>query len=167
MVQEAADGEISYTQAANTWDKTIHQRGLDNGVLTGYLKTQEGTSKRTAAGNSALQLEWFNTVTDVTQRVRQRAMEVLDGNVALVDALMPYLLINTDEENLSGTGKNERTVGSKRQKKHNNQNKSSRCQQIITLTFFFCQRNYWITSGYSSTPFFFINKNKENGQLQS
>ena len=131
MVQEASGGELSYSQAANTWDKTVHKRGMDNGILTGYLKTQEGTSKRTAAGNSALQLEWYNTVTDVIRQVRERALEVLDGNEALVDLLMPDLLLNTDEENLSGTGKNEKSVGSKRQKKHNNQNKSSRCQQII------------------------------------
>ena len=78
-------------------------------------------------------------MTDVIRQVRERALEVLDGNEALVDLLMPDLLLNTDEENLSGTGKNEKSVGSKRQKKHNNQNKSSRCQQII----FFCnQRNF-------------------------
>ena len=131
MVQQASGGSLNLKQARNHWDRTCLRYGKDNNILTGYLKTQEGTSKRTAAGNTDLQREWYNTVTDVLRDVRDRAVEVL-GDEALSDLLMVYLVLNTDEECLHGIGKNEKVIGSKRQKKHNNQNNTSRsvfCQQ--------------------------------------
>ena len=55
MVQTASGGKLSRAQAINTWDKTILPLGKRLGLLTGYVKPQEDTSKRTAAGNIALQ----------------------------------------------------------------------------------------------------------------
>lgn len=138
MVQQASGGKLTWQQSANTWDCTIHKFGQQCGILTGsYVKPQEGTSKRTAAGNTSLQRVWYDVVTDLIKAVRERAMKVLNDNTALVDLLMPDLIINTDEECVQATGKNDKCAASKRQKKHNSQIKSSRCQQIILFTISF------------------------------
>ena len=125
---------MSYKTAANVWDRTVLPFGKRNGLLTGYVKAQAGTSKRTQAGNSDLQRQWYDTVTKVMDTVRSRAMEVLK-DAELVRQILPYLINNLDEECLHSIAKNEKVAGSKRTKKHNNQNNSSRsvctrCQHI-------------------------------------
>lgn len=125
MVQDAAGGKISMTTAANSWDRTIMPYGKELGLLTGYVKAQSGTSKRTQAGNADLQRKWYMTQDEVFDAVRARAMEVLQ-DADLVEKLMPYLINNLDEECLQASAKNELVVGSKRTNKHNNQNNSSR-----------------------------------------
>ena len=128
MVQTASGGKLSRAQAINTWDKTILPLGKRLGLLTGYVKPQEDTSKRTAAGNIALQKKWYNTVSELLAKIRTRAMDVLKDE-RLVNLMMPYLLVNLDEECLHAMGKNSRVCGSKEKKKHDNQNASSRCGQ--------------------------------------
>ena len=132
MVQQAAGGNTTLKQATNSWDKTIHKFGRDNGLLTGYVDTQSDTSKRTQAGNFDLQRKWHLTVTEVIALVRARAKEVLQDD-ALVEKVMPWLIWNLDEECLHAIGKNEKVVGAKGKKKHNNQNSASRCQRIKFL----------------------------------
>ena len=129
MVQQAAGGKITLKQATNSWDKTIHKFGRDAGLLTGYVAAQAGTSKRTQAGNEDLQRKWHFTVTEVIERVRTRAKQILKDD-ALVEKVMPWLIWNLDEECLHAIGKNEKVVGAKPKKKHNNQNNASRCQRI-------------------------------------
>ena len=72
---------------------------------------------------------------DVFRRVYERAMEVLKDK-ELVLKLMPFLINNLDEECLHAIGQNERIVGSKRNKKHNNQNHSSRYAYSQASRFF-------------------------------
>ena len=55
MVKVASGNTLSREQAERTWDKTIHPLGKKLGLLTGYVKPQIGTSKRTAAGKKNLQ----------------------------------------------------------------------------------------------------------------
>ena len=61
MVTASGD-KLTRAQAARTWDKTIHPLGekqtrFPGGLLTGYVKPQEGTRKRTAAGNARFQAD--------------------------------------------------------------------------------------------------------------
>ena len=88
MVQQAAGDRTTLTQATNSWDKTIHKFGRDEGLLTGYVAAQAGTSKRTQAGNEDLQRKWHLTVTEVIELVRARAKEILKDD-ALVEKVMP------------------------------------------------------------------------------
>lgn len=88
MVQKAAGGPTTLTQATNSWDKTIHKFGRDEGLLTGYVAAQAGTSKHTQAGNEDLQRKWHLTVTEVIELVRARAKEILKDD-ALVEKVMP------------------------------------------------------------------------------
>jgi hypothetical protein len=125
LVITASGGKLSREQAERTWDKTIHNLGRKLGLLTGYVKAQAGTSKRTAAGAMALQRDWHIVIDDLFAKIKERAMEVL-GDEWLVEQLLPYLIINLDEECLQAMGKNVHVVGSKTNKKHDNQNASSR-----------------------------------------
>ena len=135
MVQKAAVGDVSLYTATNSWDRTVHKYGKDKGLLTGYVKAQAGTSKRTTAGNLDLQKKWYGTVSDVKRRVEERAMEVLQ-DADLVRKILPFLFNNLDEECLHAIAGNEKVVGSKRQGKHNNQNNSSRfAANAIVLVF--------------------------------
>ena len=125
MVVTASGGKLSRTQAERSWDRTIYPFGKKLLLLTGYVKTQEGTSKRTAAGNVQLQRDWHAVITELHAKVKARAYVVLnDGR--LVHAMLPALLMNLDEESVQANGKGERVVGSKVKKKHDNQNASSR-----------------------------------------
>ena len=125
MVVTASGGSLTRQQAARTWDKTILPYGRKLGLLTGYVKPQAGTSKRTAAGAENLQRDWHNTITELYAKIRARATEVLrDEN--LVHQMMPWLIVNMDEECLHALGKNRKIVGSKDKKKHDNQHASSR-----------------------------------------
>ena len=125
MVKTAGGGEITQEQAQYAWDQTILPYGKKMGLLTGYVKPQEGSSKRTASGNENLQRRWHEVVTDLFERVKKRATEVL-GDEKLVQVMMPSLIANMDEECLHALGKNTRICGSATLKKHNNQKASSR-----------------------------------------
>ena len=125
MVITASGGTLTAKQAQMTWDQTIFPLGRKLGLPTGYVTTQEGTSKRTAAGSPKLQAKWYAVVTELFDKVRKRAFEVLQ-DPKLVDLLMPWLVVNLDEESLNAMGKNYKVVGSKNKKKHDNQNASSR-----------------------------------------
>ena len=125
MVVTAGGGKLTTAQAESLWDQTILPMGKRLGLLTGYVKTQEGSSKRTAAGDPKLQHRWYNTVTDVIAKVRQRAEEVLQDE-KLVAAMMPELISNLDEECVQALGKNYTVCGSAGKKKHDNQHGSSR-----------------------------------------
>ena len=133
MVKTAGGGKLTHTQASNLWDQTILPLGKRKGLLTGYVKAQEGTSKRTAAGKIHLQRAWHELVDDLFDKVRQHAKKILVHD-ALVDKMMPYLICNMDEECLHALGKNEKVCGSKEKKKHDNQNGSSR----FVAAFCFC-----------------------------
>ena len=143
MVKDAGGGELTSRQAENLWDNTVFRLGQQKGLLCGYVKPQDGTSKRTAAGKKALQQSWYDVVTKVFEEVRRVAMEVLQDEV-LVEKLMPWLVANLDEECLQALGKNYKVAGSKGKKKHNNQNASSRCvvchvpRRRQRVFFFFC-----------------------------
>lgn len=114
-----------------TWDKTIQPLGHSLGLLTkGYVKPQEGTSKRTAAGKESLQREWHLLVDEMIAKVRSRAMEVLKDE-ELVHKMMPFLISNMDEECVQAMGKNAAVQGSQTKRKHDNQNFSSR--QALTI----------------------------------
>ena len=139
MVKRVA-GNISLKTAGNTWDRTIKPYGIKQGLITNYVKAQAGTSKRTTAGNVELQTRWQGTVDDVFRRVYERAMEVLKDK-ELVLKLMVFLINNLDEECLHAIGQNERIVGSKRNKKHNNQNHSSRYAYSQANRYYFIFRN--------------------------
>lgn len=125
MIQTASVKDITYDQAARCWDRTVHQYGRDAGLLTGYVKPQAGSSKRTAAGSVDLQTDYYGLVTKTIRKIRQRAMEVLQDKT-LVDLIIEWLVANLDEECLHALGKNTAVVGSKDKKKHDNQNASSR-----------------------------------------
>ena len=125
MIQKACSFKISQSQAAHTWDRTIHPYGKSIGLLTAYVKPQAGTSKRTAAGDPALQKKWYDTVTNGLAEVKRVALEVLK-DTKLVRLMMPFLVANLDEESLQAMGKNYKVVGSQANKKHDNQNASSR-----------------------------------------
>ena len=125
MVQKASGGTLTIAQAAHTWDRTILPYGKNIGLLTGYVKPQEGSSKRTAAGDPVLQKKYYDTVSNSLREIETVAMDALqDAN--LVKKMMPFLVWNLDEESLQATGKNYRIVGSKERRKHDNQHASSR-----------------------------------------
>ena len=125
MVVTASGGTLSRDQAKRTWDKTILPFGQHIGLLTGYVKAQEGTSKRTAAGKIELQRDWHLVLNELMAKIKTKAMSVLqDEN--LVHEMLPWLLANLDEECLHALGKNDKVVGSRTKKKHDNQNASSR-----------------------------------------
>ena len=136
MVRTAGGGKLTLKQAENLWDNTIFPLGKKRGLLTGYVKAQDGTSKRTAAGKVELQRQWYDCVTKLIKDVRDRAFEVL-GDETLVDKMLVWLIVNLDEECLNAMGKNYRVVGSKRNKKHNNQHGSSRHVLATSMRFFF------------------------------
>ena len=71
MITTAGGGKISRSQAVNIWDKTMLPLGKKLGLLTGYVKPQAGTSKRTAAGKPKLQKQWYDTVTEMIAKVRE------------------------------------------------------------------------------------------------
>ena len=125
MIQTASVKDITYDHAARCWDRTVHQYGREAGLLTGYVKPQAGSSKRTAAGSVDLQTDYYGLVTKTIRKIRQRAMEVLQDKT-LVDLIIEWLVANLDEECLHALGKNTAVVGSKDKKKHDNQNASSR-----------------------------------------
>ena len=104
--------------------------GKKLGLLTGYVKPQEGTSKRTAAGSAELQRQWYDVITKLFAKVRVDALKVLQDE-KLVELMMPILVNNLDEECLHAMGKNSAIVGSKDKKKHDNQNASSRSALIF------------------------------------
>ena len=93
MVQTASGGKLERNQAANIWDKTILPLGKKLGLLTGYVKPQEGTSKRTAAGSPELQRQWYDVVTKIFAKVRKDAKKLLNDD-NLVDRMMPWLVCN-------------------------------------------------------------------------
>ena len=130
IVVTASGGKLTREQAARTWDKTIHPLGKKLGLLTGYVKPQEGTSKRTAAGNAQLQADWHEVCTQLLLKVKTRAQEALQDE-GLVHKMLPWLIANLDEECLHALGKNRRIVGSCAKKKHDNQNASSRSHLIF------------------------------------
>ena len=133
MVVTASGGKLTRKQAANAWDQTIHPLGKELGLLTGYVKPQEGSSKRTAAGAVELQREWHLVCDEMFKKVKQAALEVLqDAN--LVKKMMPSLIANLDEECVHALGKNFRIVGSTGKKKHDNQNASSRFGNFFFVT---------------------------------
>lgn len=137
MVMTASGDELSYDQASRTWDRTIHPYGRDVlGLLTGYVKPQAGSSKRTAAGSADLQADYYELVTELIQKIRQRALEVLKDQT-LVDLIIEWLVANLDEECLHALGKNTAIVGSKDKKKHDNQNASSRLVSFFVSVIFF------------------------------
>ena len=125
MITTAGGGKISRSQAVNIWDKTMLPLGKKLGLLTGYVKPQAGTSKRTAAGKPKLQKQWYDTVTEMIAKVREHAQKVLKDK-KLVDKMVTHLIFNLDEECLHALGKNRKIVGAKGKKKHDNQNASSR-----------------------------------------
>ena len=68
MVRTASGGKLTRGQAARTWDRTIHPLGKALGLLTGYVKPQEGTSKRTAAGAIEHQKQWHVKVDSLFEK---------------------------------------------------------------------------------------------------
>ena len=100
------------------------------------MKPQEGTSKRTAAGDPALQKKWYDNVTDGLKEVERIALEVLKDPEDLVTKMMPFLVANLDEESLQGQGKNYKVVGGKSVTKHDCENGSSR--SLLSVFFYFC-----------------------------
>ena len=87
-VVKTAGGTITRTQAANTWDQTVLPFGKKLGLLTGYVKPQAGSSKRTASGKLELQQLWHNVVTDHHDRIEKKALEVLQDR-RLVRLILP------------------------------------------------------------------------------
>ena len=77
MVMTAGGGKLTKQQAESLWDQTIMPLGKELGLLTGYVRAQEGSSKRTAAGDPKLQKRWYDTVTGLLGSIKQRAQEVL------------------------------------------------------------------------------------------
>ena len=112
-------------QATYFWDQTLHPFGKKLGMLTGYVKTQAGTSKRTAAGSVKLQTNWHGTVDILFADIEKRAKEVLKSDY-LVRKMLAWLIINLDEESVSAMGKNDLIAGAHGKKKHDNQNGTSR-----------------------------------------
>ena len=94
-------------------------------ILTGYVKTQSGTSKRTASGNADLQRKYHATITKLFDNIRIVAMQVL-GDKDLVRLMLPWLVVNLDEECLHAAAAHGKIVGAKSLKKHDNQAGTSR-----------------------------------------
>ena len=129
MIITASGDKLTHDQAARTWDRTVHPLGKQLGLLTGYVRPQDGTSKRTAAGSVELQKKWYGTITELLSRIEDRASKVL-CDADLVKDFMPRLIANLDEECLHALGKNAKIVGSRAKSKHDNQNATSRCACI-------------------------------------
>ena len=125
MVVTASGGKLTTEQAARTWDKTIFPFGQKNKLLTGYVKAQDGTSKRTAAGNAKLQRDWHVVITELFDRIRAHNKEVLRDD-RLVEVMMDDCVCNLDEECLHALGKNSKVAGSASKTKHDNQHATSR-----------------------------------------
>lgn len=125
IVRTASGGKLTRLQSQRTWDKTIFPLGQRLGLLTGYVKPQSGTSKRTAAGAVNLQRDWHKVIDTLFEKIRARAMEVLQ-DARLVNLMMPTLISNLDEECVQAMGKNSAIAGSASKKKHDKQNASSR-----------------------------------------
>ena len=104
MVQHAGGPNMTRAQATNVWDKTIFPLGRKVGLLTGYVAAQEGTSKRSAAGNPELQRQWYEVVSGILDQVKAEAQEVLQDPV-LVKKMLPSLVNNLDEECLHALAK--------------------------------------------------------------
>ena len=135
LVKTSGGKDISMKQAEWAWDQTIFPYGKKLGLLTGYVSSQCGSSKRTAAGKEVLQRKWHRDVSSMFKSIEDRAVEVLQDE-DLVREMMPALVANSDEENVQATGKNSKVAGSKDLKKHNNQNGASRLVTIVTYFFF-------------------------------
>ena len=116
MVVKASGGKLSRKQAEHTWDRTIFPYGQRLGLLTGYVRPQDGTSKRTAADNIDLQRQWHELCDDMFQKIQQVVKEILKDD-DLVHKMMPHLVFNLDESCLHALGKNEVVAGSKDKKK--------------------------------------------------
>ena len=134
MIVSASGGKLSFNQAKNTWDKTIYPYGKKHGILTGYVKAQEGSSKRTASGNIVLQRDWHIVIDEFLAAIKKQTMDVLQ-DADLVHAMMPWLVCNLDEECLHALGKNAKVVGSKGKKNTitKTQAAGSPCQHIASL----------------------------------
>ena len=124
VVRSASGWTLTKDQATYTWDDTIHNFGKKLGLLTGYVKPQQGTSKRTAAGSPALQKRWHIIITQLFKRVIEHNTKLIGVDKA--KRLMSHLVFNLDEECVMATGKNIRIVGSRDKKKHDNEKGSSR-----------------------------------------
>lgn len=133
MIQTASGNSMSKKQATYFCDQTLLPYGKKLGLLTGYVRTQAGTSKRTAAGAVALQKKWHETCDKLFAEIRKRAKQVLKSD-ELVDKMMAWLICNLDEECVCAMGKNAPVIGAKGKKKHDNQNGSSR---FVAARFFF------------------------------
>ena len=70
MVVTASGGTLTREQAFRTWDKTIYPYGKKEGLLTGYVLPQAGSSKRTAAGSIKLQRDWHIVINNLIDRIR-------------------------------------------------------------------------------------------------
>ena len=77
MVMTASGNELTLQQARATWDKTVLPYGRKLGLLTGYVKPQAGTSKRTAAGNVDLQRNWHKMCSNMFEKIKAKAEEIL------------------------------------------------------------------------------------------
>lgn len=136
MVVKSSGGKLTRAQASRTWDKTIYPYGKMIGLLTGYVKPQEGSSKRTAAGAENLQEKWYILCSELIDQVKSHAKQILQDD-DLVKKMMPSLIANLDEECLHALGKNRKIAGSKSKKKHDNQNASSRYARSPTVLHIF------------------------------
>ena len=146
MVKAASGHKLTREQASRTWDRTVLPLGRDLGLLTGYVKPQDDTSKRTAAGAVEHQKKWHAQCDSLIAKVRHIAMMVLQDE-ELVHELLSWLIFNLDEECLHALGKNSSIVGSKDKKKHDSQDASSR-----SASFFFCIGDRKYLSSYYQLP---------------
>jgi len=101
IVRSASGWTLTTAQATYTWDDSIHKFGKKAGLLCGYVKPQQGTSKRTADGSVKLQKRWHITIDALFKRV-------LDNNTLLAGLdkakkLMSHLMFNLDEECVMAT----------------------------------------------------------------
>ena len=124
VVRAASGWTLTKAQATYTWDDTIHQFGKDAGLLCGYVKPQQGTSKRTAAGSIKSQKRWHILIDSLYKRVLEHNTRLVGPDKA--QKLMAHLIFNLDEECVMATGKNIKIVGSSDKKKHDNEKGSSR-----------------------------------------
>ena len=150
MVITASGGHLTRAQAARVWDKTVFPLGRRLGLLTGYVKPQDGTSKRTAAGAAELQRDWYVVCSNLIEKVKQAALKILKDE-RLVHLMLPFLICNLDEECLHALGKNGRIAGSKDKTKHDTQNASSRhvffdCGLALPTHFFFINEILWLVA---------------------
>ena len=126
LVRVASGNKLSKKQSANCWDRTIFPLGRKLGLLCGYVKAQQGTSKRTASGNAGLQRRYHATISKLIDNIKAVAMQVLNGDEELVRLMLPWLIVNLDEECLMASATNGKVAGAKSKKKHDTQAGSSR-----------------------------------------